>query len=131
MSAIATGIARSVSVEAIQRSCCGATGLLRGVYHRAPLRADPLARNDGRFNIFSAFSAVIVREGGRSSSPETSAIDSTGRGVLDAPPARGMTAVFGMALPVIASMSAMPPTTPRPQPSSSAKADDPVFQRRP
>jgi predicted ATPase with chaperone activity len=53
---------------------------------------------------------------GRSSIAETSAIESTSRGVLDAPHARGMTAVFWTALPVIASMSAM---TPHSQLSSS------------
>jgi hypothetical protein len=84
MSAIATVIARSVNDEAIQRSCCGATGLLR------------YARNDGRFNIFSALSTVIVREGGRSSIPETTVINSISRGVLDAP--RGMTAADSFAV---------------------------------
>ena len=34
---------------------------------------------------------VIVREGGRSSIPETSAIESRSRGVLDPPHSRGMT----------------------------------------
>jgi hypothetical protein len=34
---------------------------------------------------------VIVREGGRSSIPEKSVIEPKGRGVLDAPHARGMT----------------------------------------
>jgi hypothetical protein len=36
-------------------------------------------------------SVVIVREGGRSSIPETSMIESISRGVLDTPHARGMT----------------------------------------
>jgi hypothetical protein len=36
--------------------------------------------------------AVIVREGGRSSIPETFMIESISRGVLDAPPSRSMTA---------------------------------------
>ena len=36
-------------------------------------------------------SFVIAREGGRSSIPETPAIDPRGRGVLDPPHARGMT----------------------------------------
>jgi len=35
---------------------------------------------------------VIVREGGRSGIPETSVMESKGRGVLDTPHARGMTA---------------------------------------
>jgi hypothetical protein len=42
-----TVIASSASDEAIQ-FFCEAAGLLRGVYHRAALRADPLARNDGK-----------------------------------------------------------------------------------
>jgi hypothetical protein len=33
--------------EAIHLSTARKNGLLRGVYHRAALRADPLARNDG------------------------------------------------------------------------------------
>ncbi len=41
---------------------------------------------------------VIVRLTGRSSIPETSVIESTSRGVLDAPHARGMTAVDSFAL---------------------------------
>ena len=36
-------------------------------------------------------SAVIVREGGRSSIPETPVMESRSRGVLDTPHARGMT----------------------------------------
>src|SRR6185436_13348918 len=39
------------------------------------------------------YSPVIVREGGRSSIPETSMIESISRSVLDAPPSRGMTVV--------------------------------------
>ena len=50
-----------------------------------------------------AFSAVIARESGRSSIPETSVVETIGRGVLDAPHARGMTAV--REAPVIASAS--------------------------
>jgi hypothetical protein len=52
---------------------------------------------------------VIVREGGRSSIPSYRGY-LKGRGVLDTPPSRGMTAngLWGM--------------------SSSAKADDPVFR---
>jgi hypothetical protein len=37
----------SVSDEAIQLSFLPLDGLLRGACHRAALRADPLARNDG------------------------------------------------------------------------------------
>src|SRR5438309_1465102 len=37
------------------------------------------------------FSLVIAREGGRSSIPETPVMESISRGVLDAPPSRGMT----------------------------------------
>jgi hypothetical protein len=36
---------------------------------------------------------VIAREGGRSSIPETVVIEPMARGVLDAPPSRGMTVV--------------------------------------
>jgi hypothetical protein len=38
-----------------------------------------------------AYSVVIVREGGRSSIPETSMIEPVSRGVLDTSPSRGMT----------------------------------------
>ena len=38
-----------------------------------------------------SYSIVIVREGGRSSIPETSVIETRGRGVLDPPPSRRMT----------------------------------------
>jgi hypothetical protein len=41
----------------------------------------------------NSYSVVIAREGGRSSIPETSVIEMIGRGVLDAPHARGMTAL--------------------------------------
>jgi hypothetical protein len=43
--------------------------------------------------IADAHSFVIVREGGRSSIPETLMIEPIGRGVLDSPHARGMTAL--------------------------------------
>jgi hypothetical protein len=51
-------------------------------------------------SVFDAFdrairSTVIVREGGRSSIPETSAKKPRSRGVLDAPPSRGMTIEWG------------------------------------
>src|SRR5437867_1769946 len=39
------------------------------------------------------YSAVIVREGGRSSIPETAVIESISRGVLDHPPSRVTTAI--------------------------------------
>jgi hypothetical protein len=42
--------------------------------------------------------AVIVRESGRSSIPETLMIESKSRGVLDTPHARGMTKRYGAAL---------------------------------
>jgi hypothetical protein len=44
-----------------------------------------------RREIVASYSAVIVREGGRSSIPETAVIEPIIRGVLDPPPARGMT----------------------------------------
>src|ERR671918_576966 len=43
--------------------------------------------------IANAHSVVIVREGGRSSIPETSMTELIGRSLLDIPPSRGMTAV--------------------------------------
>jgi len=41
--------------------------------------------------------SVIAREGGQSSIPEAARLEPRGCGVLDAPPARGMTAEFGAA----------------------------------
>jgi hypothetical protein len=41
------------------------------------------------------YSAVIVREGGRSSIPEASVMKSIRRGVLDAPLSRSMTSLDG------------------------------------
>jgi hypothetical protein len=46
---------------------------------------------DQRREKAKVYSAVIVREGGRSSIPETAVIESISRGVLDHPPARVMT----------------------------------------
>src|SRR5260370_28142512 len=43
----------------------------------------------------ATLSLVVAREGGRSSIPETSMIKPRGRGVLDAPPSRGMTLLSG------------------------------------
>src|SRR5829696_7657373 len=43
--------------------------------------------------------AVIAREGGRSSIPETSVTESRSRSVLDAPPSRGMTIGCGATTP--------------------------------
>jgi hypothetical protein len=51
--------------------------------------------NDALFEI--RIPAVIVRECGRSSIPETPAIEPRGRGVLDTPHARGMTINVGLA----------------------------------
>jgi hypothetical protein len=45
-----------------------------------------------------AHSVVIVREGGRSSIPETAVIELKSRGVLDTPHSRGMTTVRNVAL---------------------------------
>src|SRR6266404_9625299 len=42
-----------------------------------------------------AYSVVIVREGGRSSIPETAVTEPRSRGVLDTPPSRGMTPLRG------------------------------------
>ena len=46
---------------------------------------------DQRRENAATYPVVIVREGGRSSIPETAMIEPIGRGVLDPPPARGMT----------------------------------------
>ena len=46
-----------------------------------------------RREIVASYSVVIVREGGRSSIPEASVIESISRGVLDVPPSRGMTTI--------------------------------------
>ena len=51
------------------------------------------ASGDQRRENADTHSPVIVREGGRSSIPETSMIEPISRGVLDPPHARGMTAV--------------------------------------
>src|SRR6185436_14378340 len=48
-----------------------------------------------RRGIVASYSVVIVREGGRSSIPETLMIESIGRGVLGHPPARVTTVVRG------------------------------------
>jgi len=45
---------------------------------------------DQRRENAKSYSAVIAREGGRSSIPETPMIETISRGVLDAPPSRGM-----------------------------------------
>src|SRR5690242_2668190 len=44
--------------------------------------------------IAASYSTVIVREGGRSSIPETVVIEPKSRGVLDPPPSRGTTTCF-------------------------------------
>src|SRR6476469_4815426 len=54
---------------------------------------DSLARNDGLDTRHT--SIVIAREGGRSTIPETSVMQSRSRGVLDNTHARGMTASGG------------------------------------
>src|SRR5579871_3569116 len=56
-------IARSVSDEAIQQALVMLSpGLLRGAYHRAALRVDPLARNDGALSARPACKAAIDHE---------------------------------------------------------------------
>src|SRR6185295_3224663 len=57
-------VAKSTCDEAIQ-SCWGIPGLLRGACHRAALRADPLARNDG----IAGPTAIISGIGGYGSPP--------------------------------------------------------------
>src|SRR4051812_43912841 len=47
-----------------------------------------------RHRVCDRFSVVIAREGGRSSTPRR-VTRPIGRGVLDTPPSRGMTAIFG------------------------------------
>jgi hypothetical protein len=49
--------------------------------------------NANKGNGRDVYATVIAREGGRSSIPETLMMESKGRGVLDAPPSRGMTIV--------------------------------------
>ena len=73
-------------------------------------------------------SAVIAREGGRSSIPETLKTETRGRGVLDPPHARGTTTVGGDASSQLPRIGKRKRT--HPQLSSPAKAGDPVFQRR-
>jgi hypothetical protein len=51
-----------------------------------------------RREIANAYSVVIVREGGRSSIPETSVMKSISRSVLDTPHARGMTVAHSPAV---------------------------------
>ncbi len=60
----------------------------------SPRRASPGRRGERSDSNFKQLSAVIVREGGRSSIPETAVLEQRGRRVLDAPPARGMTMEF-------------------------------------
>ena len=48
---------------------------------------------DQRRENAKSYSAVVTREGGRSSIPEVAVIEPISRGVLDPPHARGMTAV--------------------------------------
>jgi hypothetical protein len=55
------------------------------------VRRSALARKRKQSGLTRELSAVIVREGGRSSIPETVVLEPRGLGVLDAPPARGMT----------------------------------------
>jgi len=49
------------------------------------------ASGETRREIAKSYSVVIVREGGRSSIPETLVIEPRSRSVLDTPPSRGMT----------------------------------------
>jgi hypothetical protein len=53
---------------------------------RAPRNDELGARTNHEF-------AVIAREGGQSSIPETAVIEPRSRSVLDSPPSRGMTAM--------------------------------------
>src|SRR5712672_3257329 len=84
---------RALSVH-IAHETAGAARIrhsLRPLYFRGRRLLANLGRNAPR-ECEVAFTAVIVREGGRSSIPETPMIDPRGRSVLDAPPSRGMTA---------------------------------------
>jgi hypothetical protein len=60
-------------------------------HHDDRVRRSALARERRQSGLTRELSAVIVREGGRPSIPETAALEPRGLGVLDAPPARGMT----------------------------------------
>jgi hypothetical protein len=87
----------------------GARHSLRPLIGRAGNSGSNLAQNMRRDReIASATPTVIVREGGRSSIPETSVIEPRSRCVLDAPHARGMTNFCGAA------------ASPYPPPSSPA-----------
>src|SRR5260221_10264927 len=69
----------------IQPSLRGALGTKQSSFGAGKKEAGLLrfARNDGFHNERAAFSVVIVREGGRSSIPETLVIEPKGRSVLD------------------------------------------------
>src|SRR5258706_2638179 len=78
-----SAVAQRAKAEATKQSTLTSRqhGLLRGACHRARIRATrwPAMTASKR----AKHSAVIAREGGRSSIPETLMIESKGRGVLD------------------------------------------------
>src|SRR5829696_1553536 len=77
-------IARGTAGAASARSS------LRPLFRRGQMKMQ--TSGDRRRENAKSYSVVIVREGGRSSIPETPVIVPIGRSVLDAPPSRGMTA---------------------------------------
>jgi hypothetical protein len=68
--------------EAIHLSACG---------HMDCFASLAMTWREHRHETAASYSVVIVREGGRSSIPETQMIEPISRGVLDTPPSRGMT----------------------------------------
>src|ERR1700726_845353 len=88
---------RALSVH-IGRDTAGAARIrhsLRPLISRGRKIPAQLGRNASRERRHTF--SVIVREGGRSSIPETLMIEPRSRGVLDHPPSRVMTAWYGAA----------------------------------
>jgi hypothetical protein len=77
----------------IARETAGAASTRSSLRPQFSMRAGSCKQSSDamRREIAASYSVVIVREGGRSSIPETAVIESISRGVLDTPPARGMT----------------------------------------
>ena len=111
---------------------------LRPLFSRVTLAS--LGRKSRRENAIP-YSLVVTRVGGRSSIPEAAVIEPISRGVLDAPPSRGMTVQWRVGISsslltkrsLVARMSAATSgatLTLHIPPSSPAKAGDPVSQRQ-
>src|SRR5829696_8012748 len=67
---------------------------------------------DRRRENAKSYSVVIVREGGRSSIPETAVIEPRSRSLLDTPHARGMTTVVFRVSAVLDKRDPMAPSRP-------------------